>query len=148
MKRTLFSLLAASTTAATLLPTIAFAQTMGLPDAYFAHRGTIYARSGGTICGFRTPGHLQIYRTALPAPNVDVPGISSYRNAGVCSSPQAYFSYKKTTYFSFGDGRFCGFPNPDSLSEYRQYYKAPNVVGLNSPPEKFMKYVGACPTPQ
>ena len=151
MKHPFLVLLAASTVVAAFSPLFAFAQTtptMSIPDGYFSHRGTTYARSGGTICGFSRPGHLQIYRTAFPAPAVTVPGISSYRSAGTCSVPASFFPYKGTVFYSFGNRSYCGFPDPDLLREYRQYYNSPNVSELSSPPQEFMTYAGACPPPR
>lgn len=151
MKYSILVLLAASTAAAFFPSWFASAQTtptMGIPDGYFSHRGTVYARSGGTICGFSRPGHLQIYRTAFPAPTVTVPGISSYRSAGICSVPASFFPYQGTVFYSFGNRRYCGFSDPDSLREYRQYYNSPNVSELSSPPQEFMTYDGTCPPPR
>jgi len=151
VKHSFLVLLAASTAAVVFSPLFASAQTtptMGIADGYFSHRGTVYARSGGTICGFSRPAHLQIYRTVFPASSVTVSGISSYRNMGTCPVPASFFPYKGTVFYSFGNRKYCGFSDPDSLREYRQYYNSPNVLELSSPPKEFMTYDGTCPPPR
>jgi hypothetical protein len=97
------------------------------PEGYFAYRGTVYAKAGGTICGFTSPGHLEIYRKAKGGIDLKISAISSYKNAGICPVPRAFFDYKDSGFYSFGDRRFCGFGNPDIQNEYRQSFNAPLV---------------------
>lgn len=114
------------------------------PEGYFAYRGTVYAKAGGTICGFTSPGHLEIYRKAKGGMNLQISAISSYKNAGKCPVPRAFFDYKDSGFYSFGDGRFCGFGNPDIQNEYRQSFNAPLVGRISSDPNRSMKYLGPC----
>lgn len=144
MNRTIFGLMIVST-AVTLLQQPILAQTMPeTPEGYFSYRGTIYAKAGGTICGFTSPGHLEIYRRARGGRDLSISAISTYRNAGVCPSARAFFDYKNTGYYSFGDGTFCGFANRDIQNEYRQRFNAPLVGRISSDPTRSMKYLGHC----
>ncbi|MGH2414643.1 MAG: hypothetical protein ACRDEA_13355 [Microcystaceae cyanobacterium] len=135
-----------------LVPLTASAQAqeikMGVPDGYFVRNGTtVYARSGGAICGFSRPGQLDIYRRVYPAPNVPVPNPGSYQSAGICSTPAAFFTFENTVYYSFGNGKFCGFPTPASLTVYKSFYNRPDVGRIKSKPGEFMSYMGVCPDP-
>ncbi|MFY7806443.1 MAG: hypothetical protein ACOVQ7_23775 [Limnoraphis robusta] len=122
-----------------------FAETMPENiDGYFAYNGSVYARAGGTICGFRKPGHLDIFRRARPARDVNITAISTYKNIGHCPVPRAFFDFGNSGYFSFGNGGFCGFPSPQVQDEYRQRYNAPLVKRISSDPQEFMKYTGRC----
>jgi len=114
------------------------------PEGYFAYRGTVYAKAGGTICGFTSPGHLEIYRKAKGGRDLKISAISSYKNAGICPVPRAFFDYKDSGFYSFGDGRFCGFANPDIQNEYRERFNAPLVGRISSDPNRSMKYLGQC----
>jgi hypothetical protein len=117
-----------------------------LIDGYFAYSGTVYAKSGGIICGFRKPGHLEIFRRSIPAPDLKINAISTYNNIGVCPVYRAFFDFGDSGYFSFGNGSFCGFTSAQVQREYRQRYNAPLVKRISTNPGEFMKYTGACPS--
>ena len=144
MKRIILSLMTVSTVTLTLLqPTLA--QTMPeRPDGYFTYKGSVYAKAGGTICGFTSPGHLEIYKRAKGGRDLQISAISSYKNAGRCPSPRAFFDYKNSGFYSFGNATFCGFSDPDIQNEYRGAFSAPLVGRISSDPNRSMKYLGRC----
>jgi hypothetical protein len=124
-----------------------FAQAMPEQiDGYFASSGTTFAKAGGTICGFRSGGHYEIFRRAKPAPSLKITTVSTYKYIGACPVPRAFFDFEKTGYFSWGDGSFCGFANGQVWQEYRERYNAPIVGKIPTKPD-FMSYKGACPNP-
>ena len=114
------------------------------PDGYFAYKGTVYAVAGGTICSFTSPGHLEIYRKVNGGKNLQISAISSYKNAGNCPVPRAFFAYKKSGFYSVGDGQFCGFSDPNIQNEYKQRFNVKNVGVISSDPNRSMKYLGRC----
>lgn len=145
MKRRFFSLMVASSTIFAVLHQPVLSRTMPeKPDGYFAYKGTVYAKAGGTICGFTSPGHLEIYRKARGGRDLTISAISSYKNAGICPKPRAFFDYKDSGFYSLGDGNFCGFSDPDIQNEYRQSFNAPLVGRISSDPNRSMKYLGRC----
>ena len=71
MKRKFFSLIVASGTIFAALYQPVLSQTMPeQPDGYFAYKRTVYAKAGGTIYAFTSPGHLEIYRKAKGGRNL------------------------------------------------------------------------------
>ena len=136
-------------TTVALLQQPSLAQRMGIPDGYFARQGSVYAKAGGVICGFKKPGHLEIYRKANPAaPDINITNFTSYRYIGHCPVPAAYFAHGGSVFYTAGDGKFCGFRNPDAYSEYQSYYRVTNAGTISSNPADFMRYMGRCPSPQ
>jgi hypothetical protein len=91
-------------------------------DGYFVYKGSVYAKAGGTICAFTSPGHLEIFKKARGGGDLQISAISSYKNAGKCPIPRAFFLYKGSGFYSFGDGKFCGFSDPNIQNEYRQTF--------------------------
>lgn len=122
--------------------------TIGIPDGYFVYRNTLYAVSGGSICGFLNPGHAQIFRGNYTAPDKKVTNFSSYRDFGACALPATYFDFNKTVYYSSGDGKVCGFLSQDALNNYRNYYRTTNVGSIKTfPPKEVATNIGECPPP-
>ena len=147
MKREILCLIAANATTVLLVQQGVLAQTMPeKPEGYFAHRGTVYAKAGGTICGFKSPSHLEIYRRSKGGRDLSISAISTFKNAGVCPVPRAFFDYKNSGFYSLGDGKFCGFSNPFLQNEYRERFNAPLVGKISTDPARFMKYIGICQT--
>lgn len=144
-----FAAVVISATTFGLIQQPSLAQRMGIPDGYFARQGSVYARSGGIICGFKKPGHLEIYRKANPpAPSINITNFTSYRYIGHCPTPASYFAHGGSVFYTAGNGKFCGFSNPDELREYQSYYIVAEVGTISTDPKQFMSYLGRCPSPQ
>jgi hypothetical protein len=121
------------------------AQTMPeRPEGYFAYSGSVYAKAGGIICGFRRPGHLEIYRKVNPAPDLRITAISTYRYAGACPTPRSFFWFGGSGYYSVGNGQYCGFSTPQAREEYLQRFNAPDVGVISTNPRQFMTYINRC----
>ena len=97
-----------------------FAQSMPVvTDGYFWTGKTAFARSSGFTCGFANRGHYEIYRRLRPAKDETQDDPSSFKYLGTCPLPQAiFYDAKKTGYYSFGDGKICGFSNPQMRNTY------------------------------
>ena len=145
MNRIIFGLVIATAATTTLFQQPILAQTMPeTPEGYFAYKGTVYAKAGGTICGFTSPGHLEIYRRVKGGKDLKISAISTYKYVGACPVPRAFFDYKNSGFYSFGDGQFCGFNNPNIQSEYRERFAAPLVGKISTDPNRSIKYLGLC----
>ena len=132
-----------------ILPKLSFAgklPNIGRPDGYFVYKGMIYAKSGGSICGFLTEGHLDIFRGVYPAPDIQINKFSSYKNLGACSVPEAYFNNGVTVFYSYGDGRYCAFLTQEAFDNWQDGHEAKNVNKVGRlPGEPILKNIGQCP---
>ena len=123
------------------------------PNQYFSQSGTVYYTNGSWFCGFRKPGHLSMWRQLYQGKSINGEGIllEDLENKGVCNTPRAYFNFNGTVFYSHGNGSFCGFSNPGSLTRHKQ--RAQRILGelprsigkIDSSPNEFMQYKSICP---
>lgn len=148
VKRSLFNFIAASATAVTFFPVLTFAQTMPkTTEGYFWSGKTAYAKTGGFICSFANRAHFDIYRAIRPAGDTTVRDITSFKNLGTCPLPESiFYNSKGTGFYSFGDGRVCGFPNGAMRDTYKSRFNPPELGKTGAPVPPF-QWVGNCPTP-
>ena len=148
MKKIVY-LLIAGTTAVTLAQQPTFAQTMPeTTEGYFWSGRTAYAKTGGFICSFANRAHFDIYRAIRPAGDTRVQDITSFRNLGTCPLPESiFYNSKGTGFYSFGNGKVCGFQNGAMRDTYKSRFNPPELGKTGSPVPPF-QWVGNCPRPE
>jgi hypothetical protein len=138
----------ASTTAANLVQQPIFAQTMPkTTEGYFWSGKTAYAKACGFICSFANRAHFNIYREIRRAGDTTIQDITSFKNLGTCPLPESiFYDSKGIGFYSFGDGRVCGFPNSARRDTYKARF-APPELGKTGAPVPPFRWVGNCPNP-
>ena len=148
MKKILY-LLIAGTTAVTLAQQPTFAQAMPeTTEGYFRSGRTVYAKTGGFICSLASPIHLNIYRAIRPARDTTVQDITSFKNLGTCPLPESiFYNSKGTGFYSFGNGKVCGFQDGAMRDTYKSRFNPPELGKTGAPVPPF-QWVGNCPRPE
>ena len=114
------------------------------PDGYFVYKGTLYAKAGGTICGFTSQVRADIYRRVKGGPDLPITAISTYKNSGECPLPRAFFNYKGTGMYTYDNGKFCKFGNASRWEAYKQRNDVKDVGTLPSDPRNSLSDQGFC----
>lgn len=140
-------LVIASTISVTLVQQPIFAQMMPkTTEGFFWSGKTAYAKTGGFICSFASRSHFDIYREIRPAGDVVVQDITSFKYLGTCPLPESFYNAQGTGFYSFGDGKICGFPSAAIRDTYKSRY-APRELGKTGVPIPPFQWVGNCPKP-
>ncbi|MBL8207947.1 MAG: hypothetical protein JNM09_27180 [Blastocatellia bacterium] len=117
---------------------------------YVDDGGTVYYFNGRSYCGFVSQGHLRFYQQVFSSPSKGRRSQDQLRQyfgqyTGPCSLPTGYFDNGQAVFYSFGNGTYCGFANPQALDTHgkpRGYL--PRLGRIDIEPDRFLKYTGAC----
>jgi len=125
---------------------------------FLVSSGTTVAYSNGKVqAAFLSPDHERMYRQVFGNP---VSGEPSGESRGLMPIPEGYLWWQSTRYYSFGNGRFIGFLNPEAYANHRTWFphaplfrttlfvgpgEEPNPDhpsnGFELPPSRFMQEV-------
>jgi hypothetical protein len=115
---------------------------------YFRISATGYFKSNNEVCSFASLGHEQIYQRVVPGTEITVPDMTIYDYSGTCDLPKSIFSdANKTGFYSFGDGRICGFSNPAMKKVYQEKFNPTDAGKISSAVVPPFQWAGNCQTP-
>lgn len=118
-----------------------------MPSGYFNDGKATYYTNGTSYCVLRNPVHLDWHKFLSPGPNLhqveDASRVGS--NTGYCAIPSGYFTYNNATFYSVGDGTYCGLSNAQEYAEHSQSRPQTIYFGtIDRAPSTFMQDKGAC----